>query len=138
MNDDRRFFAKVELADDCWVWVGARNDRGYGEFSIRSRRIKAHRWSYEYLRAEIPEGLSLDHLCRNRACVNPWHLEPVTRSVNLRRGNTTRTHCSSRTHCPYGHPYDAENTAMRGGHRTCKSCARDRATAARAKKKAAA
>ena len=120
MNDDRRFFAKVELADDCWVWVGARNDRGYGEFSIRSRRIKAHRWSYEYLRAEIPEGLSLDHLCRNRACVNPWHLEPVDHRTNVSRAYAARPR---RTHCVVGHELTPENTKVsRDGARVCREC----------------
>lgn len=72
----------------CWVWTAARHGKGYGMFSVdRKRKVRAHRFAYEMMVGPIPEGLDLDHLCRNRACVNPEHLEPVTRSVNLKRGN---------------------------------------------------
>ena len=83
---EQRFFAKVtDGADGCWEWN--RTDRaGYGEpFFDDNVRWLPHRWAYSFLRGEIPEGLELDHLCRNRGCVNPWHLEPVTRSENARR-----------------------------------------------------
>lgn len=121
MSDERRFFDKVKPVGDCWVWVAAQNDRGYGEFSVRGRRVKAHRWSYEYLRAPIPDGLTLDHLCRNRACVNPWHLEPVDHRTNVIRGYAARPR---RTHCALGHELTPENTKVaRDGGRVCRKCA---------------
>ena len=133
MSADRRFFDKVDGAGDCWVWLGAVNDRGYGEFSIRSRRVKAHRWAYEYLRSEIPDGLELDHLCRNRACVNPWHLEPVDHRENVVRAYGARP---PRTACSNGHALTAENTIVRrSGYRECRTCkrgARARASTRRA------
>lgn len=124
---DRWMASKVEPDGDCWKWTGATSRNGYGMVAIHGVRYMAHRAFYLYFVADIPAGLDLDHLCRNRACVNPWHLEPVTRSVNLRRGDTRRTHFSSRTHCPQGHPYDDENTARRQGRRVCRACDRERA-----------
>lgn len=88
----------------------------------KSKKLLAHRWSYEFHVGPIPEGLDLDHLCRNRGCVNPDHLEPVTREENIRRAFATVTHC------PSGHPYSDENTYVRPGtvHRKCRACARQR------------
>lgn len=72
--------------NNCWLWTGATDQRGYGRFSPgRTEKYLAHRWSYEYHRAEIPDGLQIDHLCRVKSCVNPWHLEPVTAAENMRR-----------------------------------------------------
>lgn len=93
-TDEERFFARVKQAGDCWLWVGAKNDHGYGQFSLRdvqtgARGTYAHRWAYGFLRDEIPAGLVLDHLCRNTSCVNPWHLEPVTQQINVLRGEHT-------------------------------------------------
>jgi hypothetical protein len=88
-----RFWPKVTpaAAEDCWEWVAKRNNRGYGVIydNIAKTSVLAHRAAYEMLRADIPEGLQLDHLCRNRGCVNPWHLEPVTNRVNTLRGART-------------------------------------------------
>lgn len=73
---------------DCWNWLGAKDRKGYGAFSTGGRGASntyAHRWSYVALIADIPDGLQLDHLCHNPSCVNPWHLEPVTREENLAR-----------------------------------------------------
>jgi hypothetical protein len=85
----RRFAEKVE-ADErgCWVWRGTRNNRGYGMFYVGPGKspMLAHRWAFLRWNDAIPDGLELDHLCRNRACANPWHVEPVTRSTNLLRG----------------------------------------------------
>jgi hypothetical protein len=83
-----RFWAKVlgGDVDSCWEWQGYLMPNGYGQFGLaKGLIVLAHRWSYEHMRAPIPAGLDIDHLCVNRRCVNPWHLEPVTRAVNLAR-----------------------------------------------------
>lgn len=111
--------------DDCWEWDGARNRHGYGVFSNRTlgRTFAAHRFAYEDRVGPIPDGLQLDHLCRNPPCVNPAHLEPVTGIENLRRGRSL-THMAERTHCKNGHEYTPENTyrppSYRG--RMCRAC----------------
>lgn len=132
-----RFWAKVsaESADSCWLWTGSKNLGGYGIFNVRSRGTGAHRWAYEALRDEIPEGLHLDHLCRTPACVNPWHLEPVTPLENTRRGIGH----GSETHCPKGHAYDEANTYRTPrGCRNCRPCNAEAVRQYRARKQAAA
>jgi hypothetical protein len=86
-DDESRFLSKVlKHPDGCWEWTAGRSGGpGYGAFSLGQRKVGAHRWSYENFVGPIPEGLELDHLCRNPGCVNPDHLEPVTRSENIRR-----------------------------------------------------
>jgi hypothetical protein len=129
---DTRFWEKVDgVADpeDCWEWTAYRNPNGYGQFSVGGRsggmRL-AHRVAYELLVAPIPPGLVLDHLCRNPACVNPQHLEPVSQTENVRRGvggDVAGARSSAKTHCPQGHPYDAENTYRTPkGSRDCRRC----------------
>jgi hypothetical protein len=85
-NVEGRFFRKVTMAraEECWLWTGALT-KGYGAFRNSGKRYEAHRWAYEFLRGEIPSGLTIDHLCREKTCVNPWHLELVTRQENARR-----------------------------------------------------
>lgn len=83
-----RFWRLVDKTDSCWLWLGAQNGKGYGRFTLSGRngwKRSAHRYAYELLVGPIAAGLDLDHLCRNRLCVNPEHLEPVTRRENLRR-----------------------------------------------------
>lgn len=115
-----RFWSKVSggSVDECWPWTAAKSN-GYGAFYIsRGLLMAAHRWAYLTLRGQIG-SLALDHLCRNRACVNPWHLEPVTDKVNAQRGEW-----GMRAHCPQGHPYDEQNTARRPQRdgRECITC----------------
>lgn len=112
------------LRDDrgCWIWTGARQSRGYGSAAIpgTNRTTLAHRAIYELLVGTIPAGLTLDHLCRVKVCVNPDHLEPVSRAENVRRGPGAM---SKRTHCPQGHPYSGSNLYVHPrGSRECRTC----------------
>jgi hypothetical protein len=124
ITPEERFFARVtDDASGCWRWKRP-GSNGYGQFwETKHAPRLAHRWAFEFMRCEIPDGLELDHLCRNRSCVNPWHLEPVTRAVNVQRTYVT---------CPNGHAYDEANTETHSrGHRQCKRCRIDREHRAR-------
>jgi HNH endonuclease len=126
-----RFWSKVRIIPDCcWEWTARDNGVGYGMFMLTSPRpnvksVLAHRYAYELLVGPIPEGLQLDHLCRNRRCVNPDHLEPVTNRENVLRGTSIFAREAALTHCLRGHPFDEENTYLpaRGG-RQCRACRR--------------
>ena len=122
---ESRFWDKVDKhPGPCWVWNAAKNQNGYGLFGLGDGRVgKAHRFAYETLIGKIPTGLVLDHLCRNRACVNPAHLEAVTYQVNNAR--------KAVSHCIRGHEFTDENTAILerpegGTKRACRACFRIR------------
>lgn len=123
---------RLLIGDGCWEWLGFHNAKGYSQVRIGGRggRLhRLHRLLYELLIGPIPDGLQLDHLCRNRGCVRPDHLEPVTQEENLARGNPSPTDINRmKVHCPAGHPYDAENTYYypRSQHRGCRECNRER------------
>lgn len=128
-----RFLEKVDkngpthpvLGTQCWIWAACLT-RGYGQFHAgrQGGSCLAYRWLYERTRGPVPKGLELDHLCRTPRCVNPDHLEPVTRQVNNDRGFGN----NRKTHCPQGHPYSPENTFYRerDKSRQCKECNRQR------------
>lgn len=125
ITPEETFFARVtEGPNDCWLWDRPM-DNGYGQFSDNRKMWMAHRWSYQFLRAEIPEGLNLDHLCRTRLCVNPWHLEPVTQRVNVHRGVGITAAKAAQTQCAHDHAFDVGNTYIDPrGHRGCRKCRR--------------
>ncbi|MDQ3028986.1 MAG: HNH endonuclease [Actinomycetota bacterium] len=133
-----RFWSKVTGGDytTCWTWTAYIDSAGYGRFRTGGRTGQmegAHRVAYRLLIGEVPDGLELDHLCRNPGCVNPWHLEPVTHAVNSRRSTAGEVNAARQraiTHCPQGHAYSAENTGFRrDGRRRCKACGRRAARA---------
>lgn len=120
---------------DCRVWPGTLNRYGYGVLWLNGRRHAAHRFMYELLAGPIPDGLTLDHLCRNRACVRPDHLEPVTNRTNVLRGIGPSAFNAARTHCSHGHPLDAMNTYHDGDRRRCRDCVNRRQREYQARKR---
>lgn len=125
-----RFWTKVDRSAECWRWTAATNTAGYGVWWNGDRLVLAHRESYRREVGPIPEGRELDHLCRNRWCVRPDHLDPVTRAENVRRGDgprLLRERNANITHCPHGHEYTENNTHIQQhGGRRCRACARER------------
>ncbi len=123
---EERFWPKVEKTFSCWIWTAGKNNKGYGMIwdAEEGRQVLAHRASYQMMKGPIPEGLSLDHLCRNPACVNPDHLEPVTHKENLRRGNTPGSLAARTGHCKRGH--SDWRWSKDGKSRHCRTCARER------------
>ena len=123
-----RFWSKVKMGnpDDCWLWTAKIERNGYGRFWLDGHSVEAHRFAYELIRGPIPKGLTIDHLCRNKACVNPAHLEVVTPRTNVLRGPTIVAAFAAKTHCPKGHRYDMFNTYInRKGSRVCRECNRE-------------
>lgn len=131
-----RFWAKVnydgpmwaEGGTRCWEWTAATKHNGYGVFTLRSgvKRL-AHRFAFEeHIQGSIPEGLQIDHLCRNVVCVNPLHLEMVTPRENTLRSESTSARHARQTHCVHGHLFDEANTYVspNGRQRSCRACNR--------------
>lgn len=126
---DEKFWSRVDRgsADDCWAWQGFIDQKGYGRYQPTGGRLaQAHRFAYESAVGPIPDGLVIDHLCRNRGCCNPAHLEPVTNRENILRGVGLSAMHSRKTHCVHGHELTGANVLVkyRGGlpSRTCRQC----------------
>ena len=133
----KRFYSKIDQngpipahrpeLGPCWVWQGKPGSRGYGYFWYQDKKRLAHRFYYELLVGPIPDGLVIDHLCRNTMCVNPAHLEPVTDRVNIERGIGPAARNMIATHCFMNHEFDEENTYYDSrGDRCCRKCQKRR------------
>lgn len=141
MTPEERFWSHVDQGGDCWEWDGAHDRQGYAITGKRFGTTRAHRVAYILTVGPVPSDLVMDHLCRNRGCVNPAHLEPVTARENLLRGETLNAINAAKTHCPRGHELAGDNLIpyrLARGLRECKTCARDATRARRARAKASA
>jgi hypothetical protein len=109
---------KIGEPDECWEWLGFKQRKGYGTFAIKRGNYPAHRVSFTINKGSIPGGLTLDHLCCNKGCVNPRHLEPVTNTENIARSYSRSTTCKN------GHPKEEHSYFAPNGHRRCRICDR--------------
>jgi HNH endonuclease len=132
-NKEMDIWRQVVVVDSCWWWTGCLTNHGYGVASWNGKQRPAHRVFYELRKGPIPEGLAIDHLCRNRSCVNPDHLEAVTLRTNVLRGISPAAIAAKLTHCIRGHELSGENISYRNGtQRRCRVCNRERMASVRA------
>lgn len=122
-----RFYKRVSKTDGCWNWMGYRMATGHGQFGIRNKLLLVHRYSYEINIGPIPEGMEIHHTCENPSCVNPAHLQAVTRRQHMEVSPNMQSHkFSKRTHCNKGHEFVPETTGFHRGYRYCRICERHR------------
>lgn len=114
---EQRFWANVDVTDNCWLWNGTLSSQGYGVIGSGPSQLKVHRWSYNRFVGPIPADLEPDHTCNVRRCVNPDHLELVTSAENTRRRDERKTHCYKG-----GHPWVPANWIYLTGRRFCRPC----------------
>jgi len=125
LNSLFSLLSKFEVGEpsECWLWNGYVTSRGYGKIHLPAGMLNAHRLVYQIAKGKIPPGLQLDHLCRNRRCVNPFHLEVVTNRENIVRSPITVMAVNrAKTHCPKGHSYFGDNLYARANGRGCRIC----------------
>lgn len=134
-----RIFSKIKVSTEhfykgvpCWEWIAALSNKGYGEFHYIDTDHRAHRVIYQLFVAPIPPELESDHLCRNRRCVNPVHIEPVTGYENQLRGEGVGAVNARKTHCPRGHQLPLKPNTCRAGERECKTCSKHRSRPSKA------
>lgn len=121
MTEEERFISGVyENENGCWIWPKAKVRGGYGMFKLNKKNVLAHRYSYTKLIGDIPNGLTIDHLCKQRDCVNPDHLEAVTMKENISRGTNFQR---NKSHCKWGHEFNSDNIYwIYSRYRRCKQC----------------
>lgn len=126
-----RFWSRVDQKgqDFCWHWLGPINSNGYGRFHAEGRSVMAHRVPVWLSGKLIPSGMEVDHICKNRRCVNPAHLRVVTHRENLLSGDTITAKAAATTHCPAGHELSGDNLLAVPGRRKCRECERSRKSA---------
>lgn len=117
-----KIITKPDDPNACWEWTGAKTTRGYAQKQWQGKVRYVHRIVYEHFNGSIPEGLTIDHLCRNHGCANPRHLEAVTNRENVLRGTSPNAENARRTHCKRGHEFTPENTYKLGSRRGCRTC----------------
>lgn len=124
---EKQVASKLQILGSCWVFTGCKDHKGYGYFRVGGRsgkNFRLHKWTWEAINGPMPENLQCDHVCRVRACCNPFHIEPVSPKVNTARGIGPGAINARKTHCPYGHEYTPENTRITYGRRRCRTCIR--------------